>query len=57
MAEHLDTVFDVEQPLFRRRQEVAARKEVPGYGLRMTVAERPARMKRLTEVIAGRILP
>ena len=51
VAEHLHVRLDANQPLFRRRQFVAARQEVARDGLRVSADEGTARLERLAEVI------
>jgi len=46
MTEHLDAGLNTEQPLFRRRQQIAAWQEIAGNRLRVSAVEKPARPER-----------
>lgn len=51
LAKYLNPGFDVEQAILGRRQNVAARQEIAGNRLRVSVEEGPARTEWFTEEI------
>jgi hypothetical protein len=51
MAQHLDSRFDLEQPLFRRWKKITARQEVAGNRLGVAADKGPARPKGLAEKV------
>lgn len=51
VAEYLDAILNVEQPLFGWRKQVAARKKVSGDRLSVTIQEWPPRSKRLAKQV------
>jgi hypothetical protein len=53
----LDAIFDVEQPLFRLRKQIATRQEVSGDGLRMTIQKWSARPESFAEMVVDRDQP
>jgi len=51
VTEHLYLSLDREEAQLRRRQQIAAREEVAGNGLRVSAAEGTARPEGLTEEV------
>src|SRR5438045_8645845 len=53
MAKHLDTFFNLKQPLLRFRQAALTPEKVANQGLSMAVAQKPPRHKRLGNTAMG----